>query len=112
MVTEPVGLVSPPTPSTPRIFRSHIAKFDRHGRRILDALSLIQFKEQGFLSISTLARPSDITQVRAIIDDLYTENGREYGSFNNLLHLAPEIGGSRVFRSCSAIAKQLLVLRP
>jgi hypothetical protein len=77
-------------------------------RRILSSAEVTAFRQQGFLKITPFAPPNDIALVRSIIDDLYSREGREIGPQDNLLHRAPELRRTSVFRSCSAIAKQLL----
>jgi len=77
-------------------------------RRTLSEQELYQYLQQGFLSISQLAPASDVADVRSILDRLYKHHGREHGSIPNLIRLAPELQNTSVFRSCLAIAKQIL----
>jgi ectoine hydroxylase-related dioxygenase (phytanoyl-CoA dioxygenase family) len=77
-------------------------------RRILSEQELIQFREQGFLSVTTIAAPSDMVEVSAIIDGLFVQTGSEHGLLDCPARLAPQLKACRVFRSCEAIAKQVL----
>ncbi|WP_447602560.1 phytanoyl-CoA dioxygenase family protein [Nitrospira sp. Nam80] len=76
--------------------------------RILDSRELVGFQQEGFLKITAFSSPADIAQVQAIIDHAYAGQGRQCGAQDNLLHRAPELRRSSVYRSCCAIAKQLL----
>jgi hypothetical protein len=85
-----------------------VAALSVNDRRILSSGEVTTFRQQGFLKITTFAQSIDIAHVQAIIDDLYSQEGREIGPQDNLLHRAPELRQSTVFQSCSSIAKQLL----
>jgi ectoine hydroxylase-related dioxygenase (phytanoyl-CoA dioxygenase family) len=87
---------------------SHPPKFFRNGQRILCVQELAQFKRQGFLKIEALASSEDILQVRRIIDRLYVLHKKEWGSIDGLLSLSPELKDTATYRSCLAIAKQVL----
>lgn len=87
---------------------SRTPAFNQNGRRILSTQELAQFKQQGFLTITALASPEDILQVRRIIDRLYACQQREYGSIDGLLRLGPELRTTATYNSCLAIAKQIL----
>jgi ectoine hydroxylase-related dioxygenase (phytanoyl-CoA dioxygenase family) len=76
--------------------------------RILDSPELVDFQQQGFLKVTEFCSPTDIAEVRAIIDDAYCCEGRQFGALDNLLHQAPQLRRTPVYRSCCAIAKQLL----
>lgn len=84
------------------------ASYDRHGRRVLHAQEIARYRQEGFLSIPAVASPSDIAEVRRIIDAIYAQNGRTCGSIEHLMQLAPELRATRLFGSCLGIAKQLL----
>jgi ectoine hydroxylase-related dioxygenase (phytanoyl-CoA dioxygenase family) len=88
--------------------RSYLDTFVTQERRILHAQELTQFREQGFLSVPTIAPSSDIDEVRAILDELFARQGRAHGLLDCPARLAPQLKASRVFRSCEAIAKQVL----
>jgi hypothetical protein len=92
-----------PYESHPRTVRS-----PTQYRRNLSEQELGQYSQQGFLSISQLATPGDVAEIRSILDRLYKHQGREHGSIPNLIQLAPELQNTAVFRSCRAIAKQIL----
>ena len=76
--------------------------------RILDSRELVDFQQQGFLKITAFCSPTDIAQVRAIIDHVYRCERRQFGAQDNLLHQAPQLRRTSVYQSCCAIAKQLL----
>lgn len=79
-----------------------------NGRRILSAQELTQFNQQGFLSVAEFAPPSDMEQIRAIIDGLFAKRGDEHGLLDCPARLEPQLKRSRAFQSCEAIAKQVL----
>lgn len=81
---------------------------DNTGYRVLNGPELLQYRRDGFLRILKLSPPDAIAEVRAILDSVYAKHGREYGSIDGLLHLAPELKMTQVFGSCLAIAKQIL----
>ena len=81
---------------------------DREGRRILSTDELKRFQQQGFLSITSLVQPRDIAEVRDILDRLFAQQGRKWGHLKCPLQMAPELKTTIVFRSCLAIAKQIL----
>ena len=77
-------------------------------RRNLSTQELAQFKNQGFLTITGLAPLEDIQLVRRTIDRLYVREQRAYGSINGLSRLAPKLKYTVTYRSCLAIARQIL----
>ena len=87
---------------------AHLTQVDEYGRRIVSSEAVAQFREQGVLKVTALARRSDIAQVRRLIDDVYRSQGRESGAIPNPSRLAPALRRSPVYRACLTIAKQLL----
>jgi ectoine hydroxylase-related dioxygenase (phytanoyl-CoA dioxygenase family) len=87
---------------------SRTLPFDQNGRRTLSTQELTQFKQQGFLKITALASPEDILQVRRIIDRLHAFHQKQCGSIDDLLSQAPELKDTATYKSCLAIAKQIL----
>jgi hypothetical protein len=81
---------------------------NKHGHRVLTSHELARYKLQGFLSIPAVASVAQINEVRRILDDVYAAHGRQCGSIDNILSLAPELRTTAVFGSCLAIAKQIL----
>ena len=73
---------------------------DNTGYRVLNGPELLQYRRDGFLRILKLSPPDAIAEVRAILDSVYAKHGREYGSIDGLLHLAPELKMTQVFGSC------------
>ena len=94
--------------SLPRKLHSSRLTFDKKSRRILSAQDLTELKQQGFLSVAKIAAPSDMAELSAIIDELFARTGHEHGLLDCPARLAPQLKASRVFRSCEAIAKQVL----
>jgi ectoine hydroxylase-related dioxygenase (phytanoyl-CoA dioxygenase family) len=76
--------------------------------RMLDSREVVDFQQQGFLRITPFCSSTDIAQVRAITDQAYANEGRPFGAQDNILHRAPELRRTSVYRACCAIAKQLL----
>jgi hypothetical protein len=87
---------------------SHPPAIDHDGLRRLSPRELAQFKQQGFLKIEALASSDDVLQVRRIIDRLYAFHQKECGSIDGLLSLGPELKDTATYKSCLAIAKQIL----
>ena len=76
--------------------------------RELQADEHTQFTQHGFISLSGVAPPHDLEHVRAILDRLFQEAGRESGVLDYAIARAPQLKESLVFQSCERIAKQLL----
>jgi hypothetical protein len=79
-----------------------------HEIRTVTPLEHAQFHRQGFLTIPDFVPPSAMAEVRTLLDGLYRLRGREHGSIDNPLHLAPALRRSVVFRTALTVAKQLL----
>jgi hypothetical protein len=106
-----VECVSPPQEvgrHIPQVATPIRTRLDHQGRCALPSTAVTLFREQGFLSMTHIARVSEIAQVQRIIDGLYTQQGREYGFLQNPSALAPELRNSPIYTSCQAIAQQLL----
>jgi hypothetical protein len=81
---------------------------DRSKPRLLSSHEVSSFKHQGFLSASMLTEPSEMVWIGSVIDNLYTEKGMTYGALDTPSRITPALHTTRVFRSCLAIARQLL----
>lgn len=81
---------------------------DRGSPYILSSRELAQFKQQGFLKIEACVYPDDILEVRRIIDSLYASHQKVCGAIGGLLSLNLKLKDTTTYRSCLAIAKQIL----
>ena len=99
-----------PTNARPtlHIMTAHSTQADPYGRRTVSFDAVRQFREQGVLKVTALAPRSEIAQVRAVLDDLYRAQGREYGAIPNPSRLALVLKRSPVYQACLTIAQQLL----
>ena len=97
-----------PNPSPSLQPTCEVGLYNKHGHRILTFQELTRYKRQGFLNIPALASVAQINEVRRILDHVYAAHGREYGSIDNILRLAPELRANPVFGSCLSIARQIL----
>ncbi len=55
-----------------------------------------------------LTEPREIVWIGDVIDRLYAEKGMIYGALDTPSRIAPALQATRLFRSCLAIARQLL----
>jgi hypothetical protein len=85
-----------------------IDRSETSGPRLLTSQEVSTFKQQGFLRVSMLTQPGEIAWIGDVIDDLYANKGLTYGAMNTPSRLAPALRSTTVFRSCLAIARQLL----
>ena len=71
-------------------------------------LSVLGSSRMAFSLFLQLAPQHDLMEVRAILDSLFEQAGREWGVLDHALDRAPQLKESLVFQSCQRIAKQLL----
>ena len=76
--------------------------------RTLSSAQCIQFHRDGFLAVHDAWSQAAVTEVRHLIDGLYQSVGRDFGALPNLARLRPQLRETAVFRTCLAIAQQLL----
>jgi hypothetical protein len=98
---------SPVNSGGPSDIPSHPLPSDLPYRR-LTIYEVDQYKRQGFLKITGLAPAGDIARIKQIIDAIYASHGRQYGTIGSVVRFAPELRDTAVFRSCLAIAKQVM----
>lgn len=83
-------------------------QFDTYGHRILTVEEVNRYRDEGFLRVPILTRRSEIAWIGSMIDRLYAQQGLAYGAIDTPTRRAPALHNTCVFRSCQAIARQLL----
>jgi hypothetical protein len=83
-------------------------RFDTYGHRVLTVEEVSKYREEGFLRVPTLTRRSEIAWIGSMIDRLYANEGLAYGAIDRPTRRVPALLNTGVFRSCQAIARQLL----
>ena len=76
--------------------------------RVLSLAHCNRFHRIGFLAVHGVWSHQAVSEVGHLIDGLYQSAGRECGPLANLVARRPELRETAIFRSCLAMAKQLL----
>ena len=77
-------------------------------RHPLSSSQRLQVHPDGFLAVHHAWSHSAVSEVRQLIDGLYGSEGRDCGALPNLVRRSPRLLETAVFRTCLAMAKQLL----
>ena len=75
--------------------------------RQLTPSEITGFRRDGFLSVSDLTTPEDITYIQKLINPLFDSSGQPCGVIDHLLKLLPALRQTHTFRSCQRVAQQL-----
>ncbi|HVG02591.1 MAG TPA: phytanoyl-CoA dioxygenase family protein [Nitrospira sp.] len=77
-------------------------------RHALSSAQYFQFHRDGFLVVHEAWSHAAVTEVRQLIDELYQADGRVCGAIPNLVGRSPQLRKTAIFRTCLAIAQELL----